>query len=56
MATKQKKFLGYEKVVEYLTSVIIVVSSNRFVQPTPKTRISCFLFPICTNDCRLLQK
>ena len=46
---KQKCLFSLEKLIEYSTSAVIVVSSNPCVGPLPRTKISFFLLSICTD-------
>ena len=43
-------FLGYVKLIGYLTSAANVVLSNPCVGASPRTKISLFLLSICTDE------
>ena len=43
-------FLGCVKLIGYLASAVNWVSSNLYVGPSPKIKISLFLLPMCTNE------
>ena len=47
---KQNCYFYLEKVIEYLAATAIVVLSNLYVGPSPRTKIPFFSLSICTDE------
>ena len=43
-------FLSCIKLIGYLASAVNIVSSNPYVGPSPRIKISLFLSSICTDE------
>ena len=47
---KQNFLCDLEKLIEYLASAVIAVSSNFYIGPSPRTNIPFFLLSVCTDE------